>query len=258
MRVHLYALCWNDIHMLPFSFRHYEPWVERFFIFDDGSDDGSLDFLANRVDTQVLPFPRSHPGSLILSAVSLFDQVWKQSRGVADWVVITDLDEHLTHTNMASYLGEQLAAGATAVPALGYQMICDDLPRAGSLLCRDYRMGAPWRQMSKLSIFRPDKIVETNFQPGRHQARPEGDVVFPERDDVINLHYKYLGVAHTHSRHVGARDRLGLEDKANNWGHKYNWSEAELGADFDRMRATLIDVGGVDHHDTHHEPRWWR
>jgi len=244
--------------MLPFTFRHYAPWVERFFIFDDGSDDGSLDFLAGRPDTQVLPFTKSNPASLILSAVSLFDQVWKQSIGVADWVVITDLDEHLTHPDMPAYLTEQKASGVTAIPALGYQMISNDLPRADSVLCRDYRMGAPWLQMSKLSIFRPDKIIETNFGPGRHRAEPLGEVVFPARDDVLNLHYKYLGVSHTHARHQAAHARLGADDKARTWGHKYSWSEAQLGADFATFEAAAIDVGGLDHHVIHPEPRWWR
>ena len=246
------------MHMLPFTFRHYGPWVDRFFIFDDGSDDGSVEYLAARSDTDVVPFKRENPDSLILSAVLLFDQIWKQSIGVADWVVITDLDEHLTHPDMPAYLMQQKSNGITAVPALGYQMICSDLPRADSLLCRDYRMGAPWLHMSKLSIFRPDKITETNFEPGRHRAHPVGEVVLPARDDVVNLHYKYLGLTHTHARHRAADLRLGATDRAKTWGHKYAWSEAELGADFAKFQAAAVDVGGIDHHSVHPEPRWWR
>src|SRR5690242_2946962 len=45
VRVHLYALCWNDAYMLPYFFRHYDSFVDRYIIFDDGSTDRSLDIL---------------------------------------------------------------------------------------------------------------------------------------------------------------------------------------------------------------------
>ena len=35
--VHLYAVCWNEAHILPYFFRNYEPWVQRFVFFDNGS-----------------------------------------------------------------------------------------------------------------------------------------------------------------------------------------------------------------------------
>lgn len=258
MAIDLYALCWNDRHMLDFFFRHYEPWVDRFFIFDDGSTDGSLEYLRAKSNVSVAPFVKANPASLIVSAVILFDEAWKQSRGRADWVVITDLDEHLTHPDMPGYLEHQLTVGVTAVPALGYQMLTEVLPPEGSWLARDCPMGAPWKQMSKLSIFRPDRIEATNFAPGRHQARLKGDVVFPDRDDVVNQHYKYLGVRETHARHQMQRGRLGSVDRARNWGHKYDWSEEQLAADFEAIRSRLVDVGRIDHHSQHLEPRWWR
>ena len=44
--IHLYTLCWNDRRMLPHFFRHYSFLVDRFFVFDNGSTDGSLQLLA--------------------------------------------------------------------------------------------------------------------------------------------------------------------------------------------------------------------
>ena len=35
LRVHLYAQCWNDEFMLPYFFRHYDSFVDRYVIFDD-------------------------------------------------------------------------------------------------------------------------------------------------------------------------------------------------------------------------------
>ena len=31
--------------MLPFFFKNYDPWVDRYFVYDDGSEDNSIDLL---------------------------------------------------------------------------------------------------------------------------------------------------------------------------------------------------------------------
>jgi len=46
-QAHLDAICWNDAAMLPYFFRHYDPWVDRYVFYDDGSIDDTLALLAN-------------------------------------------------------------------------------------------------------------------------------------------------------------------------------------------------------------------
>ena len=38
--VHLYTICWDEADMLGFFFRHYDSWVDRYVIYDDGSTEG--------------------------------------------------------------------------------------------------------------------------------------------------------------------------------------------------------------------------
>ena len=71
MQVDLYALCWNDADMLPFFFRHYDPLVSRYFIFDDHSSDGSLDLMRAHPNVEVESFVRSDPASFTLSELSM-------------------------------------------------------------------------------------------------------------------------------------------------------------------------------------------
>ena len=102
MEIHLYAFCWNDADMLPFFFRHYDPIVSRYFVFDDHSNDGTLDLLHGHPNVEVRPCVRSDPDSLILSLMSVCNECWKRSRGWADWVIVTDIDEHLFHPDLVS------------------------------------------------------------------------------------------------------------------------------------------------------------
>ena len=43
--IHLHATCWNEERMLPFFFRYYDRFVDRYFIHDNQSSDGSIEIL---------------------------------------------------------------------------------------------------------------------------------------------------------------------------------------------------------------------
>jgi hypothetical protein len=245
--------------MLPYFFRHYDRFVDRYVIFDDGSTDGSLALLRAHKRVDLRRFDHSHPDSFVLSEQSLSDECWKESRGSADWVIVTDIDEHLFHPQMQSYLRDCAAAGVTFLPALGFQMISDTLPRDGERLCDVYRQGAPWSQMMKASIFDPRAITDINFTTGRDGAAPVGDIRLPRRDEILLLHYKYLDLSRTYARHRQLLGGLGETDMANRWGHKYAWSFDELAADWNAVLAAAVDVGEFlgANADRYSLPKWW-
>jgi glycosyl transferase family 2 len=51
--VHLYTFGWNEMPMIGFFLRHYEPWVDKFIFFDDGSTDGTLELLASKSNVEI-------------------------------------------------------------------------------------------------------------------------------------------------------------------------------------------------------------
>jgi len=124
--VHLYSICWNELPILKFFFRHYEPWVDVFHIFDDGSDDGKREFLAARSDVVLEDFTRTDPDSFERSKNAHENGIWKGSRGIADWVLMVDMDVH--HADMPRYLRRQYLNGVSVIPALGYDMILEAPP----------------------------------------------------------------------------------------------------------------------------------
>jgi hypothetical protein len=256
LRVHLYAQCWNDEFMLPYFFRHYDPFVDRYIIFDDGSTDYSLDILKKHPKVELRRFVRSEPDSFVLSEQALSNACWKESRGSADWVIVTDVDEHLHHPAMREYLQRCTETGVTAIPALGFQMIGDEPTQIDEQLCRSHVLGAPWSEMMKLSIFDPDQIREINFLEGRHRAEPVGNVVVPSRDEVLLLHYKYLGIERTFRRQQQLRLGLGSKDIARNWGIEYFSSQAELGKDWKSAATSAVNVHQMTADAYPIEP-WW-
>jgi hypothetical protein len=260
MQIHLYALCWNDIALLDFFFRNYEPWVDRFFIADDHSDDGSREYLGNHPKVTVTTFTRKDPHSFVLSARRYYNSAWHQSRSAADWVVVTNIDEHLYHPDMRTYLEQCKRSSVTAIPSLGYQMLAPNFPSPDCLLSRDVRRGVAWHKMSKLALFDPNAIDDIGYGPGRHRAKPTGRIRFPERDEVLNLHYKYLGLDYIWSRQQSQAPRLLATDRQRRFGHEYLWDLEKVAREMSELESRSFDVMDRtrDHDKAHGEVRWWR
>lgn len=257
-RVHLYAQCWKDEFMLPYFFRHYDAFVDRYVIFDDGSTDRSLKILEKNPKVEIRRFVRSDPEWFVGSEQSLSDACWKESRGSADWVIVTDVDEHLYHPQMSEYLRACMGSGVTLIPALGFQMLSETLPVEGDLLCNTLTFGAPFYDLMKVSLFRPDDLEEINFALGRDQVAPVGDVRVPQRDEVLLLHYKYIDFQQTFTRHRALLARLGQKDfdREERWEHPYSWSVRKFSERWQYVSARVVDIRTASG-ENYPLPRWW-
>lgn len=248
--------------MLEFFFRHYDPWITEYHIYDNNSNDDTLKILNNHPKVRCYPFQVKN-NSYVLSAKTFHDSVWKKSRQIADWVIITAIDEFLYHEKISNYLAECTKAGVTLLPALGFQMISKFFPPQGSNLVKTMTSGSSWRQMNKLSILDPNQIMETNFSVGRHTADPTGNIRYTERDEILNLHYKYLAFERTFRRHQELSKKLGRVDKENNFGHKYSFTEKQLRLDWDQFVDTSVEnifewVKSDDYQKSTNIEKWWR
>ena len=263
LKVDLYAVCWNERDMLPFFFEHYDPVVDRYFIYDDGSDDGTLDLLRDHPKVVTCAFPRTVRGSFVGSQQDFQNEVWKSSRGEADWVIVTAIDEHITFKPglTKDHLHIYMSAGATLIPALGYEMIAGILPATECSLSRSIGTGVFAPKYNKLSLFRPDRIKETGFSPGRHRAFPTGDLKIAPWDELMLLHYRHVGFERTFKRNLDLAARLGQVDRANRWGGHYDRSREVFREHWHQLEAAAHDVRADDFRAWSHAPvkwRWWR
>lgn len=242
VKIHVYSLCWNEVRMLPHYIAHYESIADHFFIRDHRSSDGSYELLAGRPDVTIERFTPRNQNSFVLSALDVYDDAWKQSRGRADWVIVCNIDEFLYHANLPAYLASAESDGVTAIRAVGYQMVSEVFPTPAVPLTDQVRCGVRWRPMDKLAIFDPNAIEDINYAVGRHDADPVGRVAFPQRAEVMLLHFKYLGLDYLRRRHAELAPRLGRIDVERDWGHKYRWSAMQLEADFEHVRRSAKPV----------------
>lgn len=79
----------------PVFFQSLQQFVDKFFIYDNGSTDGSLQKLQGDERVRVTRWDVTGD-SFVEEARVLTDSFWKQSRGSAEWVFVVDMDEHLS------------------------------------------------------------------------------------------------------------------------------------------------------------------
>jgi hypothetical protein len=228
--------------MLPFFFRHYDDIVDRYFVFDNGSTDGSIALLENHERVEISHFDVSGD-SFTEEEQRLGDTMWRNSD--ADWVIITDIDEHLYHPNLTDYLRRCTDAGVTAIRSIGYEMVSDSFPSGTQPLFELVTIGTRSSGHDRLCIFNPREITETNFGPGRHEAEPAGLVVWPAYPEVLLLHFKQLGVDYLIARSAELRLGLRSRDLAEGWGMHYTWSAVEIAAKWQAIRAASGPVPGL-------------
>ncbi|MDR3472729.1 MAG: glycosyltransferase family 2 protein [Devosia sp.] len=248
--------------MLPHFFRHYDPIVDRYFVFDDGSDDGTLEMLQAHPKVVVRPFERRHPASLIRSQTIAQNSFWKHSRGLADWVLITDVDEHQVRAGGASirrYLRHCRNARVTLLPSLGFNILAEIDLRPDIDLHTAVHLVQAEPDMNKLGFFDPNAIAETNFADGRHDAHPTGRVLLPPRDEMALLHFKHLGPTRTFERQRREGQRLLETDHQRGIGTHWLADEERYLAVWRERLARAVELQPVLRAPARHgqEPRWW-
>lgn len=240
VRVHLYALVWNERPLLPFFLEHYRPFVERFHLFDDGSTDGSAEYLAAQADVSLGSF-RCEGDSFVEAARTFYREAWKASRGACDYVIVVNIDELLYNPDPAAALAEARAAGITAMPARGWEIVTDAFPERGPLT-RTANRGVHSKAMSKLAIFAPDAIDEIGYTAGRHGVNPTGRVAVSPEPIFDLLHYKYLGEEYLVARMRELRDRMKPGDVDRGFGAHYRREEEQQRARFRRLSGAAQPV----------------
>jgi glycosyltransferase involved in cell wall biosynthesis len=233
--IHVYALCWNEARMLPHFFSHYDGIVDRYFVFDNGSTDRSLEILASHPAVTLGHF-RFTGDSLVQAAIDQHNGNWKSSRGAADWVIVCDVDEHLYHEDLRGYLARCREAGVTVIVPDGYVMISEEFPLDPEPLHRLVRRGMRMTSDDKPIVFDPGRIDDIGFAPGRHLACPVGDVVVPATREVKLLHYRFLGLEYVVARYAELATGLRARDIAMGWGHQYLWDRARIVQRFEEVR----------------------
>lgn len=231
--IHAYFLCYNEANLLPHLLDHYLNFCEKVFIIDNMSTDESVEIINSYENTEVIPYDTN--GELRDDVyIKIKNDVWKQSRGIADYVIVGDADEFLYHKNIERFLTESFNKGVTIFKPEGYHMIADEnlsLSEDDNIFDK-VKNGVRTNVLDKMMIFNCNEIQEINYSFGCHNANPVGKTILLEDKNFKMLHYKFLGIKNHILRNSIRRERLSEFNKKYGLGSYYLYTDEQVIDDY--------------------------
>lgn len=219
MKIHLYALCWNEEKMLPFFFNHYSPICDKIIILDNGSTDKSHEFIKSNPKAELRPYESN--GQIRDDIyIELKNNVWKEDR-TADWIIVVDIDEFIVAKNMRHRLQELKDLGYTLIHPGGRDMISKtfDFTQTDRQIYDILQNGIS--VPGKPCIFSPSELQDINYTAGAHTAAPIGNIKTYTGADVRWLHYKNIDVDYVLTRNKQFGARLSDFNRKSGFGSHY-------------------------------------
>ncbi len=216
--VHVYTLCKNEIEILPFFLAYYETIADKIIIFDNESTDGSQEYIKKHPKCTLIEFKTNN---LLRDDIQrlIKNSAWKESKGIADWVIVSDIDEFLFHKDLKKQLLFCKKNGVTIPRVAGFNMLSEEFPKPGRPITDQVKYGAYSTVYCKFIVFDPNKIEDINYVVGGHFIEPEGEVNYGKGYLFKLLHYKLLGNPHRlQKRWQEMGDSLSQVNVTNNWG----------------------------------------
>lgn len=243
--IHAYFLCYNEEYILPHLLNYYSKFCEKIVIMDNQSTDRSLEIIKNYENVSVFQYDSN--GELRDDFyLKLKNNLWKQSRGKADYVIVGDADEFIYHPNLSDFLNKSFRDEVTILKPKGYHMVADtdmDLDPEDNIFDL-VKFGIREKVLDKMMIFDCNKIDEINFSFGCHFASPKGNIKIIEDDNFYMLHYKFLGIKNFVYRNGLRRERLSQFNKKYGLGLYYLYSDKENEEDYIKhfnKRTKILD-----------------
>ena len=226
MNIDVYTLCWNEMAILPFVIEAWKRFARHVYVFDNGSTDGSIEFLKQYDWITVEHFGKDTEKSNALNS-NIKNTKWKGSD--ADYVVVCDLDECLVGKDVIKTLEDCKKRGATIVETEWYDFINpqNEIPQyeEGKTL---YEVSpyATRNKTSKTLVFDPKKITDMNYGVGAHRCYPKG-IIKKFKPTGLFVHHinNCLCLDYKLKRYEMQNARRSAEDKRKGWGIHYGWDK---------------------------------
>ena len=224
--VHWYTLCYNEMEKLPFVVKYWENIADKVIVYDNGSTDGSVEYLRKIPFVEVRHFETGNSKKNDVQS-KLKNTVWKESRGKADFVIVSDLDEVIwTNDNKIFKFIKDNGYSLVETPFVSILSPNSLDPSSYVHLqnVRFFKDGEFYRKGhdGKMLLFSPNKIKEINYEIGAHKCKPVGElnrVIM--KDLMVTFHLDPLTLDMKIRKDRRNLERLSANDKKRGWGIHY-------------------------------------
>lgn len=226
--IHCYGFCFNNEILLPYFLRHYETFCDKITIVDFHSTDASNDIVRNHpfAELRFVGTPGVYDERDVTGTAN---EIYKEARGEARWVIVVDVDEIIYHPNILELLKGYEHGGVTFPSTQAYQMVHHQLPKTSGQIYREIRTGFADDFYSRRAVFHPD--IDIHYWPGcDHGCDPVGPVVHSANTALKLLHYNFFGPDRWVQKYQERARRMSQVSREKDWGTIYlmNLKEGSL------------------------------
>lgn len=237
--VWVYTLCYNEIRILPFVIDYWETYADRVIVYDNGSNDGSVEYLLTFDWIEVRKFKSN--GLDDITNRNLKNDVWKESVGKADIVQVCDLDEVIWADDIIKELNDFKNSNNAIWNSKCYQLTTETFPihQKGILINHLKECKLTYdKVMSKNILFKPNLIDNMNYDCGCHSSNPRGkNTSLYTNDNIKMFHLKWLGKDYVLSKYHEGAKRLSYRNKIHRYGWQYTKTDDEIIREYNSIRA---------------------
>lgn len=221
MKIHVYTVCWNEQKLAKHFVNYYSKFCDKIVIYDNGSTDGTLEKLVHPI-VEVRKF--SSDGFRDDMNRDIKNTCWKESVGVADYVIVCDFDEFLYHENLFEFL-EKNKDFNVFHPDI-FDMITEvdfnDDTDLHNHCKQGYLVEDVYNQkQNKCILFNPNEIGNIGYSEGAHRLDNNNKLKLyfnQDNHELKLLHYKYLTLNYVLERKRNLCERLSKFNKQRHWG----------------------------------------
>lgn len=233
-KIDAYIMCFNEEKTMPFILDYYSKYCQSITLIDNMSTDKSLEVASKYPNMTILRwdsggFYNEH------AQTTIKQQIYKNSRGKADWVILADGDEIIYGLEM---LSEYKKKGIKLPNINGYHMVCEKFPEYdGTCITEKVKTGSREPHMDKQAVLDPS--VDISYSLGMHTFRADAQRDM-DNPPLKLLHYKFLGADYIVDRNKMYTPRISEQYKAMGIGEHLLIPEQEIRKEvYNRLNSAI-------------------
>jgi len=204
-KINLITKTYNEARLVPYFFRHYDQFVDHYYIWDNLSTDGTKELLLK--NPKVTVFDLESKTFDDYEHREFKNNAWKDFKD-CDWIFNIDFDEFLYHNNLLYYLQYCKNENFKILKPEGYQMFAEILMISKEQITDFIKTGIREPNYDKCVIFDPNADLKYSF--GAHECYTNEPIF---KSEIKLLHYKVLGIGFI-SDILKRNDRLSERNKS--------------------------------------------